>query len=344
MAHHHHHHRDHSEKLPLGRLLFRVVLALIIVGLLVAYSMSFQVTEGYNAVVTRFGDPKRVINEAGLFWKWPWPIEQAHQVDMRRRLHNTPYTATFTRDRKNVVLLSYVVWRVENPLLFLQSVGNREDAEAKLNSMVVNKKNFFLGRYELSALVSTNSDQIKSEEIEQAILQDVADDARVKFGIRVEQVGIKRIAYPEENMAAVLEQMRAERKAEAGQLRAEGEKTASAVVNEALVRKAEIVSKGSKEAGEIRGRAASEAAQIYAQARQLDPEFYRFWRELQSLKKILGPKSTVILRTDQGPFKPLEGAPESLRAGVQSDQPPPASGPASAGRPSSSATPTGGSR
>ena len=150
MAHHHHHHHDPSERLPLGRLLFRLALAVVIVGLLVAYSMSFQVAEGYNAVVTRFGDPQNVVREAGLFWKQPWPIEQAHQIDMRRRVHNTPYSASFTRDRKNVVLLSYVVWQVEDPLLFLQSVGTREDAEDKLNSMIVNKKHVYLGRYDLS--------------------------------------------------------------------------------------------------------------------------------------------------------------------------------------------------
>lgn len=319
MAHHHHHHHDSSEKLPLGRLLFRLALAAVIVGLLVAYSTSFQVSEGYNAVVTRFGDPKRVVREAGLFWKRPWPIEQAHQIDMRRRIHNTPYSASFTRDRKNVVLMSYVVWRVEDPLLFLQSVGNREEAEDKLNSMIVNKKHIYLGRYDLSALVSTNSEEIKSEEIEEAILKDVADDAREKFGIRVEQVGIKRIAYPEENMTAVLEQMRAERKAEAGRLTAEGKKAAADIVNDASVRRSEIVREGSEKAGEIRGQAESEAAQIYERAQQLDPEFYSYWKQLRLLKKILGEKTTVILRTDQGPFKPLEGVPELLKTGPGSD-------------------------
>ncbi|MFH1266869.1 MAG: protease modulator HflC [Planctomycetota bacterium] len=340
MAHHHHHH-DRSEKLPLGRLLFRLALAVVIVGLLVAYSMSFQVSEGYNAVVTRFGKPTSVVREAGLVWKRPWPIEQAHQIDMRRRVHNTPYSASFTQDRKNVVLLSYVVWRVEDPLLFLQSVGNREDAEDKLNGMIVDKKNFYLGGYDLSALVSTKSEEIKSEEIEEAILKDVADDAREKFGIRVEQVGIKRIAYPEENMTAVLQQMRAERKAEAGRLQAEGRKAAADIINDASVRRAELVREGSEKAGEIRGRAESEAAQIYDRAQQLDPEFYSYWKQLRSLKKILGEKATLILRTDQGPFKPLEGVPESLKTGLLSDQSPRPGGAAPAGQVSPSTGPEG---
>ena len=333
-------HNHDSERVSLGRLLFRVVLAAIIVGLLVAYSMSFQVSEGYNAVVTRFGDPKRSVHEAGLFFKWPWPIEQAHQIDVRRRIHNTPYSATFTRDRKNVILLSYVVWRVENPLLFLQSVGNRQDAEEKLSEMVVHNKNFYLGRYDLSTLVSTDPQAIRTDEIEQSILTDVAKDAWEKFGIRVEQVGIKRIAYPEENMTAVLQQMKEERKAEAGRLRAEGAKEASDIVQTALVRKEEIIREGREEAGEISGGSQKKAAEIYAVATQLDPHFFTFWRKLEAVKKTLGPDDTLILRTNQSIFDVLESAPELLETNSESDQHPPARQPNPADQLPSSATPS----
>jgi len=335
MAHDHHHHHHDSERVSTGKFLFRVVLAVIIVGLLVGYSMSFQVSEGSNAVVTRFGQPRRPITEAGLFFKWPWPIEQAHQVDVRRRIHNTPFSATFTRDRKNVVLLTYVVWRTEDPLLFLQSLGSRAEAEEKLDGMVVHKKNYYLSGYDLSALVSTNPEDIKTEEIEAKILADVAKDAWEKFGIRVEQVGIKRIAYPEENMTAVLEQMKAERQAEAGKLRAEGEKAANDIMSEAVVRRQEILREGKEEMGEIRGRAASQAAQISEEAIRWDPDFYQFWRSLQAIEKTLGPEAMLILRTDQGPFKMLEDLPELLEITPKPDQSPLTGDPATSGNRSS---------
>jgi len=309
MAHAHSHNGD-FEKLSIWRLLFRVVLAAVIVGLLVAYSMCFQVSEGYQAVVTRFGKPVRAEPEAGLYWKWPWPIEQARQIDVRRRIHNTPYTATFTKDRKNVVLLTYVVWHVDNPLLFLQSVGNRKDAEEKLNGMVLHRKNFYLGRYELSDLVSTDPSAIKTDQIEAAMLADVDRDARQKFGIKVEQVGVKRIAYPEENMAAVLDQMREERRAEAGALRAQGEKIAKQITQDALAQSETILSEGREEAGKIRGRAEAEAARIYSEPSELDPEFFTFWRKLLAVKRTLDEKSMLILRTDQSIFDVLKSAPE----------------------------------
>lgn len=310
MAHAHSHSGD-LEKLSIWRLLFRVVLAVLIVGLLVAYSMCFQVPEGYQAVVTRFDKPVGPVrDEAGLYWKWPWPIEQARQIDVRRCLHNTPYTATFTKDRKNVVLLTYVVWHVEDPLLFLQSVGNRKDAEQKLNDMVLHRKNFYLGRYELSDLVSTDPGAIKTDQIEAAMLADVDKDARAKFGIRVEQVGVKRIAYPEENMAAVLDQMREERRAEAGALRAQGEKIAKQITQDALAQSETILSEGREQAGKIRGGAESRAAQIYSEATRLDPEFFTFWRKLLAVKRTLDEKSMLILRTDQSIFDVLRTAPE----------------------------------
>jgi membrane protease subunit HflC len=314
MTHSHHHSHDpEAEKLTIGRLLFRVILAIVIVGLLVAYSMCFQVSEGYKAVVTRFGDPIRTVEEAGLYWKWPWPIDQARPVDVRRRLHNTPYTATFTFDQRNVVLLTYVVWHVENPLLYIQSVESRKDAENKLNDMVIDRKHQYLGQHELSALVSLDPAQIRTDEIEQAMLADVSQEAREKYGIEVEQVGIKRIAYPEENMPAVLQQMKEERMAEAGRLRAEGQKVAKQIEDDALVRAGEILAQGKEEAGKINGEAAIAAARIYDSARTLDEEFFIFWRQLKMLQRTLKEKATLILSTDAGPFKVLRQMPDPPR-------------------------------
>ncbi len=332
MAHtHSHSHDDHAaERLSLGRLLFRIAFSAVVVGLLVAYSMSFQVAEGYNAVVTRFGEEIRPIRQAGLYWKWPWPIEQAHEIDVRRRLFNTPYTETFTSDKKNLVLLTYVVWRVEDPLLFLQSTRTREFAEQKLDALVSSKKNIYVAQYDLASLVSTDSENIKIAEIERKLLADVAEDASKNFGIRVEQVGVKRIAYPEENMPSVLEQMRAERRGEAERLRAQGEKLAQAIISGADVKAKETIAQGKEEAGKIRAGMQTKVAQIYEEATKLDPEFFEFWRSLRALKQILGPKATIILPTNwnifqvlagsSGPSKPETPRPQQAEVTASSDQ------------------------
>ncbi|REJ88400.1 MAG: protease modulator HflC [Planctomycetota bacterium] len=290
--------------------LMRLIVAGGLLAILGGYAAYVQVPEGHAAVVTRFGRPIRELQEPGPYWKWPWPIEQARLIDTRTRVFNTPYTATLTRDRRNVVLLSYVAWKVESPLLFLQSVGDADAAAAKLDGMITAAKNTRLGGYDLSALVSTVPQEIKVAEIEAGITQDVRADALEKFGISVEQVGIKRIAYESDNVTAVLAQMRAEREAEAKRLRAMGDREAKAIRDEALVQSEEILREGRLEAGRIRGHAESEAAEIYAQAQRTDPEFYRFWRSLEALKRTLGQNATVILRTDQGIFDLLTTPPE----------------------------------
>src|SRR5258708_31708033 len=96
----------------LTALLGRGVFATLVCGMLVAYATYFSVEEGQAAVVTRFGAPVREIIEPGPYWKWPWPIEHVHSIDARVKVFNTPFTATFTRDNRNVILLSSVAWRV----------------------------------------------------------------------------------------------------------------------------------------------------------------------------------------------------------------------------------------
>lgn len=304
---------------PTLRIAMQVVLGVAVVGLILAYGSTFQVSEGHSAVVTRFGEPVRVITEPGLQWKWPWPVETAHVIDMRNRFFNTPYTATFTRDRRNVVLLSYVVWSVEEPLLFFQSLGTPESAERKIDGMVTAGKNLFFGRYDLTAIVSTNEEEIRLDEIEQSILGAVHDEAMEKFGISVQQVGVKRIAYPKENVSAVLAQMRSERNAEAQELRARGTKEAQRIRDEAMVKADQIVAEGRKQSGDILGAAEKESAEIYSKAHQLDPDFYRFWRSMQVIKKTLGARATVVLSNDREPFDQLFHAEEPVTSAVARD-------------------------
>jgi membrane protease subunit HflC len=294
-------------------ILFNIIVGLTLVTLLVGYMCYLQVREGTATVVTRFGEPVRSITEPGPYFKFPWPIEEARTFDMRKQVFNTPYTATLTRDRRNVVLLTYVVWQIEDPKLFLQSVGDVASASTKLDGMVTAAKNTLMGRYDLSALVSTDSQKIRTPQIESEIVADVKDIASEKFGINIEQVGFKRIAYEEANVTAVLAQMKAEREAEAKQLRAEGDKESRRIRDEASVKSEEILREGRLGAGKIRGEAEREAAEIYAKAHRTDPDFYRYWRSLEALKKTLGQEATVVLRTDQGFFDLLTNSPESPR-------------------------------
>jgi membrane protease subunit HflC len=279
--------------------------AFILLGL-AFFAFSWQLREGQVAIRLRLGRAVAVIEDAGLHGKLPWPIERVVLLDGRSRVLNTRHTEMLTRDKKNVILLSYVVWSVSDPLRFYQSLGSIEAADAKLDGLVTNAKISVLGGYDLSALVSTVPEDLMVTEIERSILADVATKAGEKYGVAIEEVGFKRLSLPEGNTRYVFEQMRAERKQYAARFRAEGEREAAKIRADTDLEVAQIRAEANEEAARIRGEAEAEAAGIYADAHSLDPEFYRFMRSLESMEKVLGKKSTVVLRTDSPPFQLLQ--------------------------------------
>jgi len=278
---------------------------LILLGL-AFFTFTWQLREGHVAIRLRLGRTVDVVQSAGLHGKMPWPIEKVVLLDGRRRVLKTRHTEMLTHDKKNVILLSYVVWRISDPLRFYQSLGSVEAADSKLDGLVTNAKISVLGGYDLSALVSTEADDLMTEDIEDAILTDVVNKASEEYGVEIEDVGFERLSLPEGNTEFVFDQMRAERKQYAARYRAEGNREARSIQSSTKLEVAEIRAEASEKAAQIRGEAEAEAARIYAEAHSLDPDFYRFTRSLDSMGKILSGKSTVVLRTDSPPFELLQ--------------------------------------
>lgn len=289
--------------------IFAAIVVVLIIGLA---ACGFVVQQHQVAVLAHFGDPVRTISEPGLYWRWPYPIESVYRFDGRVRIHDTRYSENLTKDKRNVVVMCYVAWRIDDPLLFLQAMGTVESADTKLDGLVTHAKNTLLGSYDLSAFVSTEQGDIKVHEIENAILTDVRTQAKESYGIDVRQVGFKRIVFPEENVKYVFDQMRAERAQFAARFRAEGEQEAATIRAQANLQKAQILADAHHKAEEIRGEGDAEAARIYADAHAKDPQFYAFLRSLDSLKNILGSRSTVVLKTDSAPFAVLRDMDASL--------------------------------
>lgn len=301
-----------NERFSWTRAAARLVFAAIVVGIFVVYGSFFIVSEGNAAVVTRFGKPVREIAEPGLYWKWPPPVERLETIDRRRNSFTTPDAAAFTRDKKSVVLSALVVWHVERPLAYLQSVRDAETAQSLLTAMILSAKNQQFGRHEFSALVSLDRKTLALNAMEEEIRRDVHASALEKLGIAVDAVGIERIAYPEENLPAVYERMRAERTAEANRLRSEGMRAAQAIRDDGYIKGQEILRQGKDEAARITAEAEFQASTTLAGAHKKDPEFYQFWSGLQTARRALRERSTLILRSDQTVFEPLFRAKPAL--------------------------------
>lgn len=270
------------------------------------HSSALVVREGQAVLVTRFGRPVSADTEAGLHWRLPWPIDQVASLDMRRRVYEGGHTEMLTRDKKNVIVRTFVVWRIGDVLAFAQSIGDEEEAEGKLDGLLTNAAISTLGGHDLSAIVSTNPADLRVDQIESDLLEGTAPLARKSYGVEIEQIRLERIALPEENVRAVFEQMRAERRQYAAKFRAEGERDASRIRSEAELEAARIRAEGAEQEARIRGESAAEVAKIYADAHRVDPELYRFTRSLDSLGRLVNGNTTLILRTDTEPFSLLQ--------------------------------------
>ena len=284
----------------------RAVVGTLALAMIVFHAMAVVVTEGQTALITRFGRPVRAATRPGLHWKLPWPIDSASLLDMRRRVYETGHTEMLTRDKKNIIARTFVVWRIGDALSFSQAIGIDGAAEAKLDGLLTNAAIGTLGGHDLSALVSTNASDLQVDQIESELLTSAAPIALHSYGVAIEQIRLERIALPEENVTAVFEQMRAERRQFAAKFQAEGDREASRVRSEADLEAARIQAKGAEEEARIRGESAARVAKTYADAHRLDPELYRFTRSLESLDKLVTGSTSLILRTDSEPFSLLE--------------------------------------
>ena len=287
----------------------RVILGVLALAALTFHATAVVVREGTVVVVTRFGRPIDVATEPGLHWKLPWPIDETTTLDMRRRVYETGHTEMLTRDKKNVIARLFVIWRVGDPVLFYQAVGDESQADGKLDGLLTNAAISTLGAHDLSALVSTTPADLQVDRIEQEFLSATAPIAARSYGVTIEQIRLERISLPEQNTTAVLAQMRAERRQFAAKYTAEGEAEAQKIRSAADLQAAEIRAKGSEEAARIRGETAADVAKTYADAHRVDPELYRFTRALESLDKLVTGNTSLILRTDSEPFSMLQGQP-----------------------------------
>lgn len=312
-------------------LLRGLIIALIGIAV-IALACGFIVREAEGALVLRFGKPERVLSEPGWYARLPVPFEQIVRVD--RRLHHADIrlSETLTRDQRNVIVPVYFSWRVTDPLRFHTAVRDAETARVKLDALVTSARNSVLGRHVFADLVAADGRGSRLPEIEGEMLALAANDAAAQFGVELVATGITQIQLPQANTESVFRRMRAERKREAEQFRAEGRAQATEMKAETDKEANLLIAGAKRQAEEIRGEAEARAAAIYATAHGRAPAFYRFLRELQSLRSVVDKNTTLVLDTSVAPF-------QWLKAGEGFDDPVPRlpePGPSSAAAPSPS--------
>jgi membrane protease subunit HflC len=278
----------------------------IIAVLALAYFSTFTVNESESVVITQFGRPVKVVQQAGLHLKLPGFLQKVDRFDLRTGAYETQPIQLLLGDKNPIIISCYVAWAIEKPLLYFQSVGYSQNAVQKLSDMITSQLGIILGDYSLSNIINVDAGQIKLEEIETRLRDNSDSSAEDKYGIDIEKIGIKRIAYPAIVIEAVYNRMKSERNKEAAKLRAEGKEEGMNIRTEADKKAKEIEAEAYRTSQILRGEGDRTAMNIYTEAYSQDPEFFDFLKSLETYKNILNENSTLILSTDSELLKYLD--------------------------------------
>ena len=288
--------------------LYKILFVLIFIVIVVAAGFTFTVKEGYGVIISRFGKIVNVCQDAGLYGKLPWPIDKLITYDTRNQYMDSGYNETLTNDKINIILQTYIVWRIGDLLKFYTSIGDYDAAQRHLNDLVATAKNSVLGNYTLSSLVSTNIEEIRIDEICEAIEAKAALSAIDNYGIEILALNIKRIALPEANVRSVFNQMIADRQKFVSQYVAEGERDSAIIASEADARAAEIFAQGKMEASEIDAETERLVARIYGDAFNRNSNLFVFLKKLIALENSVNQDTTIIMRANESPFDIITGS------------------------------------
>jgi membrane protease subunit HflC len=289
------------------------IFIVLVVAVLALQLISFQVRETESALVTTFGKPTEEITSPGWYFKWPAPIQWVYKFDSRKRILEAEVGETTTKGAVPIIVNTYVVWKISQPLKFFNAVGTIKEAENKLRSQISDTQNRIIGRHEFSEFVNSDITKIKFEQIEDEMLADLQQAVSNNYGIEVSVVGIRQLKISEEVSKDIFERMRAERNRRTEATIAQGNAEATRIRTDADYKKTELLAAAQARAKAIRAQGDAEAAKYYKML-EADPELAMFLREIETLKEVLKERATIVLPADAEPFKLLKELPD-LEAG-----------------------------
>jgi membrane protease subunit HflC len=265
--------------------------AAAIAALLVLLGTSiFTVDQRQHAIIFQLGEVRDVIAEPGLYFKWPM-IQNVRYFDKRILTLDSAEPERFiTSEKKNVLVDSFVKWRIVDPKLYYVSVaGDEARAKTRLSQTVNAGLREEFGKRTVHDVVSGERDKIMEDMRLKADL-----DAR-KIGVQIVDVRVKRVDLPTEVSESVYRRMEAERKRVANELRSQGSAEAEKIRADADKQREVIVAEAYRDAQKMKGEGDAKAAATYAQAFNQNPEFYAFYRSLEAYRNSFKSKSDVIV-------------------------------------------------
>ncbi|MDD3117650.1 MAG: protease modulator HflC [Victivallales bacterium] len=292
----------------------------ILLGVLVAIVfiitiISYQVKTTEYAVITTLGKISGT-GEAGLNFRWPYPIQSIYKFDNRVRCFEGSggkIEETMTKDAQNVLVGIYIAYKITDAEKFYTTWMTVPRAEESLSNWMRSDKAIVIGKHNFDELINTDPEKMKLSEIEKQIRELLNQKTEESYGVKIIAVGVNSIGIPENTTSSVFARMVAERQKISSKYRSEGESRAKEIRSLADAKRMTILTNAEAKAKTIRAGGDAEAAKYYSEFKK-NPQLAAFLRKLDAMKKIMGRKTTLILDTDSAPFDILRAGAENINS------------------------------
>lgn len=272
------------------------IIALLLVGAWLINASLFTVDQTERALVVQFGEVVRSIDQPGLYIKIPL-VQSVISFDKRLLAVELPGEEVILGDQRRLIVDSFTVFRITNPLSFYQAIGPDPDGiRARLNSIVTASLRQVLGRNTLLDVLSADRERIMGA------IKQLVNAGMTNFGVTIEDVRIRRADLPAENTQAILTRMQSERQRIAAQARAEGAEASAKIRAEADRQRTVILAEARATAEKTRGEGEAQATAIFAKAFGQDPKFFSIWRTLQGYRDVFDAGNARLVLTPDNDY------------------------------------------
>jgi membrane protease subunit HflC len=293
-------------------ILLILVLASPLLFRLALSTLLFPVDRTEFVYVTQFGKHIATYDgardeDAGLHWRWPWPVQSVLNLDRRLQFFDLPGAELLTHDpRRNTIdrtltVVAYVCWRIsdqgEGVDWFVRRVGTPDRARTILGQHISSQFGAIIGQMELDDLINVAPGKVDDTmtKLRQRLMDSLRERARQDYGIDLVDIRLRRHSYPPAVLPEIFTRIASERNRKVAEYQSEGEQRAAKIKSEAERDARNIVTEARAEEQRLKSEAERQADMIRNQAHGKDPEFYAFLRKLEEYQRILGDNKTMLL-------------------------------------------------
>ncbi|MFQ5671992.1 MAG: protease modulator HflC [Nitrospinales bacterium] len=284
---------------------FNAALAAVAAIVVIIYYSVFTVHMTQSVVLLQLGKPVETYTEPGLYFKIPF-LQQVRYLPKLLLSNDSAPAELITKDKKNLLIDSFTMWQVQDPLKFLQTVRNQRGGRARLDDIIYSELRVEMGTHNLIDIILTTREAIM-ETVTQKANKKAAD-----YGIEVVDVRIKRADLPPEIANSIFNRMRTERERIAKEYRSEGKEEATKIRAKTDKEKVILIAEAYKKEQTLMGEGDGIATKIYADAFKKDPSFYNFIRSMQAYQQSLKDETTILL-SDDSDFLEFLNRPQSSK-------------------------------